>query len=286
MTAKRTFGISEVRFKLHSLVRFLLYFLTILGIAEYYATLLPHRFRLVPPSYVTARVNGNLLEYYTNLEINMTMRDVLKYVFTSWHAEWIPYNRGFAYFLLVDGQLRRLPGHPDSYSVGLMDQIIIDLSLRHRWGQVIQRKDWLAGVGYFLQGRVDYVQQLQDMLDGKSINLASRRIGSTRNTLRETTQNVMHLGFSKLSTYRKIVEGLVPGSRAEQAGLRNGDKIVDIRPTSDVAKDPFTKCHIVVDRNWKNVRIEYLPREDREVFCWQLESFKEDVIPSSFISGP
>ncbi|KAJ6786508.1 hypothetical protein PWT90_08657 [Aphanocladium album] len=253
------------------------------GIAEYYSTFLPYRFKLVPPSYVTSQINGSLIRYYTNPDINIPMEDADKHFFTSWYAEWIPYDRGFAYLLLVDDQLRRVRGEPDSNSSGILDRIVLDISARSRRGEKMQRKDWLAALSYFLQGSVDYAGQFQDMLRGRTITLAGRRVGSTRNVLRETRQNVLEMGFSRLALSRRIVEGLVPGSHAEKAGLRNGDAIIKTPVVYDLAKDPLAKYFVLVERDGQEIRIEYSPREDREVSCWMLESFKEDVIPAAFI---
>ncbi len=208
----------------------------------------------------------------------------MKYFYTSWYSEWIPYDRGFVYLLLVDDQLRRLPGQPDSNSSGIFDRIILELSARWRRGEKVQQKHWLASIEYFLQGRVDCAAQLRAVLTGMpSISLAGRRVGSTRNMLRETRQNVIQFGYSRLSASRRVVEGLVPGSRAELAGLRNGDAIVRTGSTVEAAQDPLAKYFVVVDREGKEICIEYSPREEREVSCWLLESFKEDVIPASFI---
>lgn len=208
----------------------------------------------------------------------------MKYFFTSWYSEWIPYDRGLVYLLLVDDQLRRLPGERDSNSSGLFDRIVLELSARWRRGEKVQRKDWIASIDHALQGRVDCAAQLQAVLTGKpSINLAGRRVGSTRNTLRETRQRVIQYGYSRLSASRGIVEGLVPGSHAERAGLCNGDVIVRTGSVAEAAQDPLAKYFVVVNRDGEEIRIEYPPREDREVSCWLLESFKEDIIPASFI---
>lgn len=147
----------------------------------------------------------------------------------------------------------------------------------------MQRKDWLAALGYFLHGTVDYVGQLQAMLDGRTVSLAGRRVGSTRNMLRETRQRVIQIGYGRLSLSRRIVEGLVPGSQADQAGLRNGDAIIKTASVYDVAQDPLAKYYMLVERGGKQLRFEWDPREDREVSCWMLESFKEDIIPAAFI---
>ncbi|OAA57149.1 trypsin-like serine typically contains c-terminal pdz domain protein [Akanthomyces lecanii RCEF 1005] len=254
------------------------------GMAEYYATFLPYRFGLVPPSYVATRVNSNLYRYYANPEINISMADALKGFYTSWYSEWIPYDRGFVYFLLVDDQLRRLPDKPNLNSSGIFDRTVLELSARWRRGEKVQRTDWLASIGQFLQGGVDCAAQLQAVLTGKpSINLAGRRVESRRNVLRETRQPVIQYGYSRLSASRGIVEGLVPGSHAERAGLRNGDVIVRTGSMTEASQEPLAKYFVVVSRDGEEIRIEYSPREDREVSCWLLESFKDDVTPASIM---
>lgn len=254
------------------------------GIANYYATFLPYRFGLVSPSYVTTRVNGSLCRYYTNPEINIPMSDALKYFFTSWYSKWIPYDRGFAYFLLVDDQLRRLPGEPDSNASGLFDRIVVDLSVRWRRGEKVQQKDWLTSIGYFLRDRVECAAQLRAVLTGKpSISLAGRRVGSTKNMLRETRQYVLQFGYSRPSVTSRVVEGVVPGSHAELAGLRNGDVILRTGSTTEAAQGSLTKYFVLVERHGEELTVEYFPRGDQEVSCWQLESYKEDFVPASFI---
>ena len=104
-------------------------------------------------------------------------------------------------------------------------------------------------------------------------------------SLRETRQKVLQYGFSRLSIVNRVVQGVVPGSQAEQAGLRNGDRIVDNAKAWVSADDPHTMYYIVVNRKGKDIMIDWLPREKERVPCWQLESFKEENIQAGWISG-
>ncbi len=214
------------------------------------------------------------------------MRKANKNFFTSWYAERIPYDRGFAYLLLVDDQLRRLCGERDAAAFGLLDEIILSLAFKTRQGHKVVQKDWLMAIGQWLEGRADYRNEFRNMLDGRNvISLAGRWVGSPNNVLRETKQKVLQYGFSRLSIVNRVVQGVVPGSQAEQAGLRNGDRLVDNAKAWISADDPHTMYFVVVNRKGRDIRIDWLPRDNVRVPCWQLESFKEETIQAGWISG-
>jgi hypothetical protein len=58
----------------------------------------------------------------------------------------------------------------------------------------------------------------------------------------------------------RIVRGLVPGSEAEKAGLRNGDRLVRPVPQDVAASSQTYKLTYPVRRGTEEFTISYLPR--------------------------
>lgn len=68
----------------------------------------------------------------------------------------------------------------------------------------------------------------------------------------------------------RIVRGLVAGSAAAQAGLRNGDHIVRPVPQDGIQADQTASMYLLVERDGKTLSIDYLPRgETVDAYQWQ-----------------
>ena len=66
----------------------------------------------------------------------------------------------------------------------------------------------------------------------------------------------------------KLIHGLVPGSNAELAGIRNGDKIISF--VSGNEDDETAATHCVVQRDGVELSFDYVAR-GKEVLCWQYQ---------------
>ena len=80
------------------------------------------------------------------------------------------------------------------------------------------------------------------------------------------------LGFDQasLSGERKVIRGLVAGSAAATAGLRDGDEVAESDDVLEVQKDPANLMKLKVKRGSQVVPIEYLPRgEPIDSFRWE-----------------
>ncbi|KAJ7271028.1 peptidase M61 domain-containing protein [Mycena rebaudengoi] len=243
------------------------------GIAEFYAITLPYRFGLVSPSYVSHAVTSKLGGYFTNPDRHLPMREAMEQFFSSWYAEKIPYNRGFAYLLLIDARLRRLAGVADARSPGPLDDIVVDLSQRMWRGEKVVSRDWLRELGRWLDG-TDYEAEFRGMLKGATVPIgAGTFVGSEANGLTMKRRRVLQFGFDRAALNTRVVGAVVPGSEAERAGLRVGDRIVRTDRGGKVQEDTEARYGLMVERGGEVFRVEWLPREEREVTCWELESF-------------
>jgi hypothetical protein len=69
-------------------------------------------------------------------------------------------------------------------------------------------------------------QRYQEMLSGSVILLPVEVFGAKTHYLKQIDQEILDFGMERASFDEGAVRGLKKGSRAEEAGLRDGDKIV------------------------------------------------------------
>ena len=221
-------------------------------------------------------LNGKLSGYFTSPLIQIPMEEAEMIFFDNWYAEMISYNRGFVYLLLMDSRLRKLSGVNDIKAPSPLDEIFVDLAKRSRDGEAVTRASWVDSVTKRLDGPIDYAAELDSMLGGAIVDLSGVFIGSPSNMLVEVKQRVLQYGFDKLSTNTRVVRGVVEGSEAQRAGVRNGDKIVKNTRAGLVQEFPEAKYSLDISRQEGNVTVEWLPREHRQVSCWQLELLNDN----------
>jgi predicted metalloprotease with PDZ domain len=70
------------------------------------------------------------------------------------------------------------------------------------------------------------MQRYQEMLSGSTILLPVEVFGAKTHYLKQVDQEILDFGMERSSFDEGAVRGLKKGSRAEEAGLRDGDKIV------------------------------------------------------------
>ncbi|QRD85752.1 hypothetical protein F9C07_2104638 [Aspergillus flavus] len=175
------------------------------GIAEFYSIFLPYRFGLRGLEYLHNRLNAVLLEYGTSPRIEMDAIDAQHEFYNDWYAERIPYVRGCVYLLQIDSRLRKMTGRFGIDQNSPLDDIIVDMGKRWHRGEQVLARDWLEYLRPLLGEDMDVSEDFQSMLRGKEI---------------------LEIGFDKSSNSTRIVAGVVPGSRAALAGLKDEDHIV------------------------------------------------------------
>ncbi|KAI3546404.1 hypothetical protein CSPX01_04483 [Colletotrichum filicis] len=243
------------------------------GLAELYSSYLPYRLGFRGKDFLTSTINDHLQGYFTSPRINMDIRDAAAAMFNDWYAEWISYKRGFAYLLFMDLYLRRHTRSYDFTTAGPLDSIILDLTTRHKQGEAVGARDWLAALKTSLVGDEFPIEEhYQDMLRGRAVmNFDGLSLGEPSKTLAAAQLPIMEFGFDKRSTNSRVVTGLIPGSTADKAGLWEGAQIVSVSRASDCIDD-IQKTYKVVVQDGRGTRsIEYVPRAKKTALAWQLE---------------
>lgn len=116
------------------------------------------------------------------------------------------------------------------------------------------------------------VRMLEDHLAGHITMPSSAAFGPEfRHTQRVLRR--FELGFDPvvLTESPRIIRGLVPGSAAAAAGLRNGDEILQPVGQDRVQGDQSATLTLQIDRDGENFEVTYLPRgQEVVVTLWEL----------------
>ncbi|RAK81693.1 uncharacterized protein BO72DRAFT_420416 [Aspergillus fijiensis CBS 313.89] len=219
------------------------------GLAQFYSACLPYRFGLRGEDYLRNRLNASLSAYGTSPQIGMDILDSQKEFYNDWYAELIPYMRGCAYLLQIDSRLRKRTGSFSLYQNSPMDEIIIDMAKHWRNGVQLQARDWLGYLYPYLGEHI--AQELQNMLRGK--------------------QEILEFGFALSSINKRIICGLIPGSRAAYAGLKDGLPLLSISRAGRCSVSLSENMDLIIrTKEGAKVHISYWPRSFDKARVWQL----------------
>lgn len=232
------------------------------GIAVHYQALLPLRAGMIGPDRFLEDLNGKARRYYTNALNGTPDREIAPRFWEDTRIRTLPYDRGAMYFAVLDGKIRRATAGKRS-----LDDLIIEMVRRRRVGEATDEAAWLGLVANELgeAGRKLHA----DMLAG---GLMLPESGDFGPCFARTTGRFrrFELGFEPKSLVGdvKTIRGLIAGSEAEKAGLRNGDVVTYSVAMDSVQGDQRRTLTLRVTRGGKTFPITYLPRGEA-VDAWQ-----------------
>lgn len=220
------------------------------GTAEYYSILLSRRAGAIDDDEWLKRVNERLSGYYTNPYRRATNAEAAKAFWLDSRAQRVPYGRGFTYFMKVDAQLRAASGGRRS-----LDDLVLEVLRRQRKGEAVGLQAWKDLVVRELGpgARDDF----EGMVEGRTIVPAADALAPCLK-LEKIAERPLERGFQDVNT--AVVTKLVAGSNAERAGLREGDRIVEMTETRDLQADETREMVITIERDGQRQTMRYLPR--------------------------
>ncbi|WP_218570840.1 hypothetical protein [Sphingomonas carotinifaciens] len=228
------------------------------GTAEFYALLLSLRAGTIDLDRFLKVANAHARDYYTNPFLHLTNAAAGKQFWADARAQRVPYGRGFMYLAKVDGELKAKSGGRRS-----LDDLVLEVLRRQRAGEKVGLEQWITMVVRELgpQARQDYL----DMVAGKTIVPPQGTFGPCFR-LEKTTARAFDLGFDEMRL--GVVKDLRAGSRAAEAGLREGDPIVSLTPIGKLRNDPAARADVVVRRDGKEMPLRFSPYS-APVEAWQ-----------------
>lgn len=245
------------------------------GLALLYTVFLPFRFGQRGPDYFRATVNAFLSAYYTNPLVSRPAapgsqsedaRDV------SWYASSARSYRAFVYMLKMDAFTRRAAVARGSDVLRPMDELMRELLSRRREGEKIQKEHWLRGVAKLI-GEDEAERCFREMLDeGGKVNELDDMLSSfgAKFGPQPVEQESLEFGFGRESLDTGNVIGVEEHSRAWEAGLRDGDKILWYSRPDACEIHYEKKMRLSVERQGDQLDFEYWPRSREKVRCWQV----------------
>ena len=223
------------------------------GLANYIALTVPDAAGLYTPAEYLELVSGQSAGYYTNAKRSLPNSALPAIVWSGRNAWMLPYNRGTLYLADLDAKLKA-----HGAGVSVLD-LSNEMSARMNAGAPEDHNTWLA----VLSKRVGSwaVQDWNDMMEGKLIVPAAGAFGPCMHAAKEDVR-IFDLGFASpvRLTAGASIGGLVKGSPAERAGLRDGDVLeasVDINPMAESLDKPVV---LKVTRGGKAETIRFDPR--------------------------
>lgn len=234
------------------------------GIAVHYQALLPLRAGMIAPSDFLDDVNDTARRYYTNALNDTPDREVGPRFWEDTRIRTLPYDRGAMYFAVLDGRIRRASGGKRS-----LDDLIVEMVRRKRVGEPADEAAWLALVTRELGAAGPALHA--DMLAGRLMLPESGDFGPC---FARTTGRFRRfdLGFEPKSLVGdvKTIRGLIAGSEAAKAGLRDGDVVTYSVAMDSVQGDQARRLTLNVTRDGRTFPVTYLPRgETVDAWQWQ-----------------
>ncbi len=213
-----------------------------------------------------------LMSYYTSPLIYTPLRDQP----SNTSGISLPYERGFMYFFLLEAQLRNanrnILTNNLTYQNNMLDSIVMSIIKKKRAGEATNSTIWRQTL-YPLLGQDMVDTHFSLMMEGGLLIPNNAEpillIAGKQVRLKRVQQERLEIGFQYQSLDTGVVQGLVPGSRAEAAGVRNGDKIL-ARGSHIACKGNFGCDYwYTIQRGEKKFEIVYWPRSFTKVTSYQ-----------------
>ena len=234
------------------------------GLAVYYQRALPYRAGMISAADFLADLNETAGRYYTNIKIAVPNAQIPEGFWRDTRIRVLPYDRGSLYFAKLDADIRATSGGRRS-----LDDLVRAMLAARRAGTPMNEALFRS----LLQAELGEPggAGLDAMLAGKTIVPPSTAFGPA---FRRTTRQLRRfdLGFdpASLLAKQKIVHGLVPGSSAAAAGLKEGDEILNTFSQDGLQGDQQAWLELDVRRGGEMLHLRYQPRgESVKAYQWE-----------------
>jgi hypothetical protein len=237
------------------------------GTAEYYSLALSWRAHAIGLDKVVRTLNERADAYYTNPFRGLSNPDAAKKFWTDPIAQTVPYGRGWLYLIQTDAQIRAASKGQRS-----LDNVVKELYRRETTKQPYGVPQWLELVGEEIgpgPAKAGYERMASGGLLVPPKDAFAPCLAVVRHDVRP-----IELGFARSSLNDdRVVRDLMPGSAADQAGVRNGDVIVAMGDFDKVRRDETLAFTLTLRRAGRAVTVSYLPRgKPVEAYRWARNS--------------
>lgn len=234
------------------------------GIANYYGAIATHQGGATTHAQLIKTLNGYGQAYYTSPTINMNYGEALKRTWENIHITRISYQRGFIYLAAENARIQAATNGKKS-----IDDVALALYRRRLAKQthdIAQYRSMVAGI----IGKEEEEKNYSAMYRGDIIVPASDCLASLGLKLVRCDAEKFELGFDSRALGREhVIKALVKGSRAAQAGVREGDEVLESWMAWGAADKLDGMMRVKVRRGDQVQQIEWWPRSFEKVECYK-----------------
>jgi predicted metalloprotease with PDZ domain len=224
------------------------------GTAEYYSTVLSYRAGAISVDKVLKTFNDRADAYYSNPYVAYTNPEAAKVFWTDPVAQTVPYGRGWLYLQQTDAAIRAASKGRRS-----LDDVVKEIRRRQVANKPYGIPVWLELVGQEI-GPAVAKASYDHMVSGGLLKPPPGLYAPCLMVVSHPDRP-FQLGFARASLNDdRLVRDLVPGSAAEQAGVRNGDVIVETSDINEVRRDEALSLTLTLRRGETQTTVSYLPR--------------------------
>jgi predicted metalloprotease with PDZ domain len=233
------------------------------GMAVYYARLLLLRAGQITPAQFLEDLNTTAARYYTDAFIGTPNAEIPGRFWADTRIRVLPYDRGSMYFAVVDGEVRAA-----SSGKRTLDDLLLAMLARRQQKLPVDQDAWIDLLTTELgaKGKTEF----QAMLSGAIMLPEPAGFGPCFTRTAKMLRRYQ-LGFepSVLVEPKRIVRGLIAGSAADRAGIRDGDQITRPVPQDVLQGQQDAVLTLNLLRDGKPLEISYVPRgETVEAYQW------------------
>lgn len=237
------------------------------GTAEFFGAKTSYSVGRIDKDELVDRFNKMLMSYYSNPRRADDCKTVCDEAWSYAWAQLIVYGRGVILMLILDSLIRK---HTDEKEN--LENVCRTIRSRQNSGIDVSWEDFRKIVSDITDGESDESFE-RAASDGLMIP-PKDYFGDEYYLCKESVRE-MYYGFddSVRMENPRIIHGLVKGSNADKAGLKDGDVIIKWDSEFDLSEDKNAMCEFEIERNGERMQIKYLPR-GREISCWQYRKKK------------
>lgn len=222
------------------------------GFTDFYAYRLLHRGGLITEAEFVDRYNESIREYYTLPVRTEPNESIVKDFWTDRDVQRLPYLRGFLFATNLDADIKRSSGGKAS-----LDDAIHELFQSSKTDRRPLSFESLSGVFYKYLGSDAMPAIRRHLIEGELITPYPDALGG-KITQEIVQMPVFELGFDfEHLLQTKEFSGVMPGTAAYEAGIRNGQKLVG--GISISLGDTTKEVEFKVSDNEGEKTIRYLP---------------------------
>ncbi|KAF4626971.1 hypothetical protein G7Y89_g11181 [Cudoniella acicularis] len=234
------------------------------GVRNVLSVYLPFRSRFRSGDYFSSTINVLCTKYYTNPLIHLPQAELLKAATSDFYARELVSSRAWAFVVGVDLRARRM----SKLIRPIEDLAIKPLVKKKANGEPHGLSEFVALLQPLMGEEID--ERYEHMLKGSTILLPPEMFGAKTHRLIPKDQEILDFGFHMQSFDEGIVMDLKSGSRAQQAGLKDEDKILSSSHISLCVDNFESEMEVVIERQGLETRIKYWPRAFEKAGSWHM----------------